>query len=501
MYLKLIIVFIILFCSSFIHIHGQETEEKLVVLHTQSGPLVIEFFPEDAPNHVENFINLTQSGFYDRTIFHRIIKDFMIQGGDPKTKPGAYKNPNEWGTGGPGYTIDAEFNDIEHNRGIVSMARSTDPNSAGSQFFIVHKDSNYLDGQYTVFGRLATQESYETLDKIANLETAPETTIAYDWGKGEILSAEVVNKSDVPNLLEQGPPERLSRTYTNERLGFSYAFPIGWLIQEPEKTNPAVPDVTAVGPKNGGFNPTVSVSVANKNEDKNLDERIAEIKDSLGEAIASGQVKILSEERIKINGMNAHNMILQGEFANENRSVSVNFNEINIEGPDKFYVITYADTNANFEQGTKEFEESWNSFKIQGVNETTTESNSNEKPNGGCLIATAAFGSELSPQVQKLRETRDNIVLKTEFGAAFIESFNDFYYIFSPTIADWQRENPIFKEASKLAITPLLYTLSILSHIEINSELDILGYGITIILLNIGIYFALPLVIIYRLKK
>jgi len=118
-----------------------QNEDKLVILDTKSGLIVIEFFPEDAPNHVDNFINLTESGFYDDTVFHRVIKDFMIQGGDPKTKPLAYDDIKEWGTGDPGYTIDAEFNNIKHNRGIVSMARSQPINSAGSQFFIVHQDS------------------------------------------------------------------------------------------------------------------------------------------------------------------------------------------------------------------------------------------------------------------------------------------------------------------------------------------------------------------------
>jgi len=152
--------------------------DDLVILNTKSGNLVIEFFPDDAPIHVENFINLTQSGFYDRTIFHRVIEGFMIQGGDPLTKPGAYEFTNQWGTGGPvdengtQIFIAAEFNDIKHNRGILSMARSSSPNSAGSQFFIVHENSNFLDGQYTVFGRIVTQESFETLDKIATLETA-----------------------------------------------------------------------------------------------------------------------------------------------------------------------------------------------------------------------------------------------------------------------------------------------------------------------------------------
>ena len=120
-------------------------EDKVVVLETVSGNLVIEFFPDDAPNHVENFIKLTEDGFYDDTIFHRIIYGFMIQGGDPKTAMIGV-SMSEWGTGDPGYSIDAEFNDIKHNKGIVSMARSNDPNSAGSQFFIVHEDSNLKVG-------------------------------------------------------------------------------------------------------------------------------------------------------------------------------------------------------------------------------------------------------------------------------------------------------------------------------------------------------------------
>ena len=93
--------------------------DDLVILKTKSGDLVLEFFPDDAPNHVQNFINLTENGFYDRSIFHRVIKDFMIQGGDPFTRPGNYTQTSQWGTGDPGYSIDAEFNDIKHNRGLL----------------------------------------------------------------------------------------------------------------------------------------------------------------------------------------------------------------------------------------------------------------------------------------------------------------------------------------------------------------------------------------------
>jgi len=111
---------------------------------------------------------------------------------------------------------------------------------------------------------------------------------------------------------------------------------------------------------------------------------------------------------------------------------------------------------------------------------------------GGCLIATAAYGSELAPQIQQLRELRDNTILQTESGDSFMSTFNEFYYSFSPTVADLERENPIFKEGVKVTLTPLLASLSILNHVEINSEEEMLGYGISLILLNIGMYAGIP---------
>jgi len=120
---------------------------------------------------------------------------------------------------------------------------------------------------------------------------------------------------------------------------------------------------------------------------------------------------------------------------------------------------------------------------------------------GGCLIATAAFGSELSPQVQFLREIRDNTVLQTESGSAFMTGFNQFYYSFSPAIADYERENPTFKEAVKLTLTPLLTSLTLLHYADIDSESEMLGYGIGVILLNIGMYFVAPAVLIMTVRK
>ena len=159
----IVLIFSLLYCKFRKSIFAQSVEineinimDPVVILETSLGDIVIEFFPNDAPKHVKNFIILSQNGFYDGVLFHRIIPGFMIQGGDPNTING---DPNTWGTGGPTTIVDAEFNTIKHNRGIVSMARSADPNSGGSQFFIVHADSNFLDEQYTVFGRIATEES------------------------------------------------------------------------------------------------------------------------------------------------------------------------------------------------------------------------------------------------------------------------------------------------------------------------------------------------------
>ncbi len=122
------------------------------VIKTTAGEMVVEFWSDVAPKTVENFKTLAKKGFYDGTAFHRIVQGFMIQGGDPLTKDA--KREHEWGTGGPGHNVKAEFNDRSHQRGVLSMARSSDPDSAGSQFFICLADASFLDGKYTAFGKL-----------------------------------------------------------------------------------------------------------------------------------------------------------------------------------------------------------------------------------------------------------------------------------------------------------------------------------------------------------
>jgi len=124
-----------------------------------------------------------------------------------------------------------------------------------------------------------------------------------------------------------------------------------------------------------------------------------------------------------------------------------------------------------------------------------------QEQGGGCLIATATYGSELAPQVQMLREIRDNSLLQTQSGQSFMQGFNEFYYSFSPTIADYERQNPVFKESVKLAITPLITSLSVLNYVNIDSEEEVLGYGISLILLNVGMYFVAPAILIMKIKK
>ncbi len=141
-------------------------ENKVAELHTSAGEIDIRFFPDVAPNHVKNFIDLAEKGFYNGTKFHRLIPGFMIQGGDPNTISGA---PSTWGTGGSGKNVDAEFNSVKHKRGIVSMARSNSPNSASSQFFIMVADYPSLDGQYSVFGQVT--KGMDIADKIVNSPT------------------------------------------------------------------------------------------------------------------------------------------------------------------------------------------------------------------------------------------------------------------------------------------------------------------------------------------
>jgi len=162
---------------------------EVAVIETSFGEMVLEFWPDVAPKTVENFKKLAKSGFYDGTAFHRIIKDFMIQGGDPLSKT----DDPMVGTGGPGYSIKAEFNNRKHVHGVISMARSANPDSAGSQFFICLADAPSLDGKYTAFGKLIKGD--EVLEKIGNV---PVTRSAFGELSKPVTRVEVKTIKIVP---------------------------------------------------------------------------------------------------------------------------------------------------------------------------------------------------------------------------------------------------------------------------------------------------------------
>jgi peptidyl-prolyl cis-trans isomerase B (cyclophilin B) len=148
------------------------SSNEVAVIKTSEGDMVVQFWTDAAPNTVENFKKLARQGFYDGTIFHRIVKEFMIQGGDPNSKDPAKEN--SYGQGGPGYQIKAEFNDHSHDRGVISMARSSDPDSAGSQFFICLAPVHRLDHQYTTFGKLI--KGQDVLEKIGDIPVTKNST-------------------------------------------------------------------------------------------------------------------------------------------------------------------------------------------------------------------------------------------------------------------------------------------------------------------------------------
>ena len=217
-----------------------EMKHKAVLITMNGGTFFIEFFPEEAPNTVHNFLELVESGYYDGTIFHRIISGFMIQGGDPNTKDPDFDR-RLWGQGGPGYLIFEEFNTFQHDRGIVSMARGDHKDSAGSQFFIVHRDSPHLDGEYTVFGRLVPGLP-NALDNIASLETDGNNA-PLDLLESRIITAEILEPYTSANISipdkNQSYIEKDDRgsgigteVYHNSRHNVSFEIPYRWDVTE-----------------------------------------------------------------------------------------------------------------------------------------------------------------------------------------------------------------------------------------------------------------------------
>ena len=515
-----------------------EMRNKAVLLQVSDGTIMIELFPEDAPNHVHHFLKQVESGFYDGVVFHRVIPGFMIQTGDPNTKD-PDSDRSLWGKGGPGYQMDEEFNTIQHDRGIVSMARSQHTDSAGSQFFIVHKDSNFLDGQYTAFGRLVPLGgSFKQLDKIASLErdrnNAPldvsrakiiEATILDPFTPG-VYSAPDRNDSIVKSEKIFGGQTAI---YQNDVHKVLFNLPYRWLVTSDAsdaglrliiEPNIALEHNVAKQIELSGFVPQVLI-----NSDPRPPGMAVNQVSSGFFSVLKGDEPVILTDYIFENeyGMKTHMMISTQNLETETETIQFKILQMHFNNINTNYSIIYVNVTEWFRYEANAFSQIAESFEImidgkrQPVKFTETGIfrqlmlDAKEKPlpeslppariGGGCLIATASYGSELAPQVQLLREIRDNTVLQTESGTDFMTGFNQFYYSFSPAIADYERENPTFKEAVKLTLTPLLTSLTLLQYADIDSESEMLGYGIGIILLNIGMYFVAPAVLITKIRS
>jgi len=512
-----------------------EMKNKAVLITTNEGTFMIELFPEDAPNTVNNFLKLVESGYYDGIVFHRIIPDFMIQTGDPNTV-GPDSDRDTWGQGGPGYNINEEFNTLQHDRGIVSMARSHHPDSAGSQFFIVHKDNNQLDGKYTVFGRLVPGTySLAALDHIANLPTNNRNQ-PLDTSSSTIIKASIIDGFSTSGF---SPPERnisLVKTikveggstdrYTNTLHDVIFDVPYRWNVVEGGGDNlnltveptPLEHNVQQMIDETG-FIPQVLIS----SEPRNINAESAGVSTAFF-SLKGGDDPIILRNYIFENdaGRKAHLVITTQNMETPRETVQFKIAQIHFTNSDTAYSIIHINITEWFRYEINSFYSTVKNFEIMidGKMQPIDFGNHpvfrqlvidmREKPEpeslpparvGGCLIATATFGSEMAPQVQQLRELRDNIVLQTESGTSFMAGFNQFYYSFSPAIADYERENPAFKEAVKITLTPLLASLTLLQYADIDSEYEMLGYGIAIILLNIGMYFIAPAVLITKIRS
>jgi peptidyl-prolyl cis-trans isomerase B (cyclophilin B) len=511
-----------------------EMKHKAVIITMNGGTFFIEFFPDDAPNTVHNFLKLVESGYYDGMVFHRIIPGFMIQTGDPNTKDPDVDR-SLWGRGGPGYQISEEFNALHHDRGVISMARGHHPDSAGSQFFIVHKNSPHLDGQYTIFGRVVPGLP-NALNHIASLETdannAPLNVL-----EATIITAKILDPYTSANISMPDRSQSITKkeqrehgivdVYYNSLHHVKFDVPYRWIITEATGKQFGViiePDTTFEHNvkeqiERSGFVPKVVITAEER------DPRVEADVSPAFFSVQGGEDPKISSNYVFENddGRKAHLITTTQELhGTEKGTVQFKIIQLTFINSEFQYSIIYVNVTEWFRYELNAFLQTVNNFevmidgKMQPINfdessvfrQLIADAKAEPEPEslpparvGGCLIATATYGSELAPQVQLLREIRDNTVLQTQSGTSFMAAFNQFYYSFSPVIADYERENVVFKETVKLALTPLLMSLTLLQHADIDSEYEMLGYGISIILLNIGMYFIAPAVLITKIRS
>jgi len=294
-----------------------------------------------------------------------------------------------------------------------------------------------------------------------------------------------------------------AETFYNENYHFKIDYQSKWIVIEPTKNDQQVivPIITLLNKDDPSFPTNIHIlteTVQNFTLSSYYDVNFLQIKEYFG-PLGLG---VQEQGNTTINENPAY-FIQYGWTAqsDNNSTIQLVAKQYILQKDDTFYVITYTQPQESSKVSLSQFEEIISTFQFLDKDAATDIVTSSDQPKkGGCLIATAAYGSEFAPQVQQLREVRDNVLYSTYSGSAFMTGFDSIYYAFSPTVADWERENSFFKKAVKIVITPLISTLSILNYVDIDSEAEMISYGFGIILLNTGMYFGVPAFFILNLK-
>ena len=326
-----------------------------------------------------------------------------------------------------------------------------------------------------------------------------------------------------PAITEEELEQQTPTHHTFKELGISFVSPVGWLVQTPAPTSSVSPQIAVVGPKTSTSMPAVSFRMDPSTIP--LEQEVEAFRQQIQPLIENNVLEITGESEGFVNNYDSYLIKAEGNFEDQDGVVqNIGFAAVLMKHGNVLYVGQYTNYLQGFDKHEITFIEILKSLELftpqpltsgsdygeetiimsqtPHMSEETLETlEKNPEEGGGCLIATAAFGSEMAPQIQFLRELRNNTVLQTQSGTNFMAGFNQLYYSFSPVIADYERENPVFKESVKVTLTPLLTSLTLLNYVDIDSEHEMLGYGIGIILLNIGMYFVAPAVVIIALKN
>jgi len=383
----------------------------------------------------------------------------------------------------------------------LSVAKFSDGFLTGATFFQINEngDADQYDVTYLIF---ENGKVVEVLHYGDNFSTINFNDYALMFESGYIG-----NTSIIPVVTESKPK---SEIFVNDDLGFSFIPPKGWKESELN---------TQVGIDKTPFTLNIISSFSSPNFQGILGSDMVVMYMDLEQPIELEQedeeafMKEFTDGFIKGLDQSGQGKITNSNLERFENSIKTNLIDLDgiyierqiqadiwiFENGEAYYLMFTADP-VDYDNFVSEFRTSADTVTFKPKPQTKTQT-MQEENGGGCLIATATYGSELAPQVQQLRELRDSKLLQTQSGSAFMESFNDFYYSFSPGIADYERENPIFKEAVKLVITPMISSLSILNYVDMDSEAEVLGYGISLILLNVGMYFVAPATVVWQVKK